>query len=1259
MDEWENAPTTSIGWENADGWESPHKTPSFLSSLNTKVGAGIEAAANTAAGAVAFPAALIGAGLHGLNEFTQGRGKEFDYEKSFGALNEAMMKPLMERTTPLGQEYTENIGKAINYAGVPLMGHFHAGIPVSVRPSLPKVPKSLKEQQAEIPSSKFSALDALDKAKEEQAAVETTKASVKQPVPLTEEGVPIQHVLEEAQKGMEVKEIAPEEAAQFFENNASGESAASLEAQNRLQQEQSLGRERVVITKEGTVKPLIGVDAVDYQPQKGETVVQRGIGTDEWTVLDSTVKNPEAALERAKEQLNIPRGQRGAIDLEEASKAIGKLVSSLKEHVDSLTSLNLHHLTTKEDYLSKNIPGMRESFEKIITKADPPEKIIADSLAPEVKDLPGPAFQEQNLPLVGNTLKGIGQIEHGISRQFQSGLSQTASKFREHPLLLGTGRILNEGVKKAEYQVKQLVQPLKNFYSAMPLSERIELTKLFHREMFNDKQYTVEELSKAGFNKRQIDAYQMQRAAFAASLERSNKARAILGKEPITAENAYLASRWTGDWHAPILDKAGKLAWYVRTTTRSEANAAISHLKATMGDKLQLEGVMPTFRKESSKYRPDMPRDVMGAYQDMLKYFSDNPEVSGQIREAMKGFVEKKGYGTLGFRKHFLEKSNVRGFEGDRPWLSAKQNSNALIKSQMEYLTNAIRWSHAQESMGKLKTILENPDLLKQQPNAMELVKQVVANQFGLSSNFLAGIESGIAQLTGRSTSSIYKGVSGVKTLLYLQLLGANLAHIMATTIQPLITTPAQHRLLTSQGFSHNVAKTSMLALSDFSAGMVIHATHGLINRDINIPSMTKIGKSALKYAEDNGIITKNIFNESVNLGENKLGELSKQTLGATIALPEKMARLSTFMGFVHHLEASGKFKDQMQLFRRAEELTDNSLTSFRGPDRPMIVDKLGATGSLGYTFKSFLFNEFNQLSHFAREAGRGNPSPLIAHLGMLGVVGGALSIPMVNEMDGMWNVLKDFISEHYPQHYSKVMGPGIKGTIISHLPDFASYGEASKLTGAALQTRFGTDIADPEHPFKNVFPMAQDIKELVASTAAMTHPTSTTGTKAIYEQMPAVIKGQMETQMPVFKGPKQGEKQITLNPHQIGETNIAQYARSPQEELYRKLGLTALSEAKSKQIGYIAGAEEQRINAAKKTLGDRIFDAVLRKDQEQIEDYAKSYLQLNPNSRELEQNIKNHINSYAFTPAQRDILSANTIATVLKVKRRMDMENK
>lgn len=53
--------------------------------------------------------------------------------------------------------------------------------------------------------------------------------------------------------------------------NASGESAASLEAMNRLKQMEGQGKSFVVYDQAGRRRPLVGADAVDYTPQRGET----------------------------------------------------------------------------------------------------------------------------------------------------------------------------------------------------------------------------------------------------------------------------------------------------------------------------------------------------------------------------------------------------------------------------------------------------------------------------------------------------------------------------------------------------------------------------------------------------------------------------------------------------------------------------------------------------------------------------------------------------------------------------------------------------------------------------------------------------------------------------------------------------------------------------------------------------------------------------------------------------------------------------
>ena len=71
----------------------------------------------------------------------------------------------------------------------------------------------------------------------------------------------------------------------LHENNASGESKASLEAINRRAQEKDAGQTRAIIRRDGSVEPQTTADSVDIHARSGEVVVQRGVGKNKWTIL--------------------------------------------------------------------------------------------------------------------------------------------------------------------------------------------------------------------------------------------------------------------------------------------------------------------------------------------------------------------------------------------------------------------------------------------------------------------------------------------------------------------------------------------------------------------------------------------------------------------------------------------------------------------------------------------------------------------------------------------------------------------------------------------------------------------------------------------------------------------------------------------------------------------------------------------------------------------------------------------------------------
>lgn len=105
------------------------------------------------------------------------------------------------------------------------------------------------------------------------------------------------------------------------ENNASGESSASMEAINRLQQERAAGQDRFLINRDGSVEPIIGVDGVDKVARAGQVIVQKGIGKDLWTILSH---GDDVSPEVARGTVN-----RVAPKLTEAGKVDPKLLLAL------------------------------------------------------------------------------------------------------------------------------------------------------------------------------------------------------------------------------------------------------------------------------------------------------------------------------------------------------------------------------------------------------------------------------------------------------------------------------------------------------------------------------------------------------------------------------------------------------------------------------------------------------------------------------------------------------------------------------------------------------------------------------------------------------------------------------------------------------------------------------------------------------------------------------------------------------------------
>ena len=146
-------------------------------------------------------------------------------------------------------------------------------------------------------------------------------------------------------------------AHDLIENNASGESSASLEAQHRLADEKANGQTRAVIGRDGKVRALHGVDAVDTHARTGEVIVQRNIGKDKWTVLSH---GDDVSPEVAKGKLN-----RSLSDLEDLHHGVDTGFAGEDDHTPfGEHTLNMDDVEELNDYRDAARKGAPDTIEK-------------------------------------------------------------------------------------------------------------------------------------------------------------------------------------------------------------------------------------------------------------------------------------------------------------------------------------------------------------------------------------------------------------------------------------------------------------------------------------------------------------------------------------------------------------------------------------------------------------------------------------------------------------------------------------------------------------------------------------------------------------------------------------------------------------------------------------------------------------------------------------------------------------------------------
>jgi hypothetical protein len=692
-------------------------------------------------------------------------------------------------------------------------------------------------------------------------------------------------------------------------------------------------------------------------------------------------------------------------------------------------------------------------------------------------------------------------------------------------------------------------------------------------------------------------------------LAAQNAARVAKGQEPVTANEAYMASRWQGDFRRPIHDKDGKLVWYLASNSKMGLDFQSKNLLKEFPDLVVDPKKDHTVRSTTGK------TDLQSMYTTMLDLLGRDDPAIAKIKAAIEDQTSAEAQTTLAQEKHFENKAGIRGFVGERPGHTGTKEALAMFQQQIQYAKNAYKWSEMQKAADDIKGIVSDKALQEQQPNNVKYIREYFKNAIGHGeSETMRSLEDSFRNGLGVSPKVVNEAIGGLKSVFILQKLAVSAGYTMANMVQAGNVLPYLADLR-AKGYKGNPVTAMAVGVP---AGLAMTAAHyaKALGGEYLSRLPNQFFKDAFQYAENNGVTSRSIYDEGPLAGS--FGGISRvaELLGKTMTAPEVMVRSVAFMTYAKMLQDSGKFTDQNKMFQLAEEYVNKSMVDYRETERPLIFSKMGGAGNFLNTLQTYPMSFYNQYAYMGHEAFKNkNPAPLIVSLALQGAIAGAMGVPYVDDAYKLFMFIKDNMvsTDTWAKMKDSPLLSDPKLWMMETLGKSSVYGALSENTGLGLTSRVaapgvGAMLQSPVGP-------AVDIAGQVGALgSALIDPSNTqkwaqVGVKSI----PTGLQGLFET-AGIMKDHTYVERpdgtKVFMKTSDLAARE-GKYARTPEEVAMRKWGLRSQKEVVESDVTFATEHANQVLKERSGKLVGEYYNAVRNGDLKKAGARMKLYTEL------------------------------------------------
>lgn len=853
----------------------------------------------------------------------------------------------------------------------------------------------------------------------------------------------------------------------------------------------------------------------------------------------------------------------------------------------------------------------------------------------------------------------------------QSGATSAAMKSGS-AAIQAASRITQNALKRAELAVRTHVFPAEQSLKRLSKQQIVDLHELFKDEMFSGNRMPADVLER-NLSVEELKSYVKMRDMFDDALASQNTERGSKGLKPISAKEAYVSSRWSGDFRRPVRDKDGNLVWYLASNSKigldMQSKALLKKFPDLVIDPKQDHSV------KASRYSTDL----QAAYSKILDVLGrDDPAVE-KIRQAVEEQITIEGELTRGQEKHFKRKAGIRGFVGDRPGLGVEvggkifsidpnpiKEALAFFEQQIQYAKNAYTWSEMQKAADGVKQIVGNEDLQTQQPNNVKYIREYFKNAIGLGeSKVMRAVEDSLRDGFGVSPKILDDAVGGMKGFFILQHLAASAGYTISSMIQASNVMPY---LVDLRAQGHKGNPGTALAVG-VPAGMAMAVAHYLksIGGEYVSRLPSQFMRDAFQYAEDNGVTSRSIYDEApLGAAFSPIAQAGR-IAGKTITIPETFVRGVAFMSYAQMLKDGGQFKDMSKLFQKAEELVNASMVDYRSSERPLLFSKGGIAGNFLNTLQTFPMSFYNQWIYFANQASKGNVLPFVTAGALQYAISGVQGVPYFDDITKLWALIRDNVlpTGMWANIRKNKFLSDPKLWILENLGQGALYGALSDKSGVGLTSRVsapgvGAMLQSPVGPVTDI---ASQVGSLAQAAMSPTDPGK--WAQVAMKSTPTGLQGLVETLAPMedftYVTRPDGTK-VFMKSKDLEERKGG-YARTPEEIAMRKWGLRSQKEVVSREVTYSTQQANKLLEEKSGELVGKFYDAVRKGNVKKARELNQLYLDLTGKAISKPQ-IEAQQKQEMMTDIERSKLGANTpqkmanVARMNKILKEISVEN-